>query len=170
MHSGETNPQVRHTARHLEDFIVNNHCQSMLTWALTEVNVHTSAWASTSNSRPNMSAEVERDFCDIYVRGKYAAYKCPQVSGNIEKFKTLELLSSFRDWIFWQLLPSFTLPNWTDLFTQLQTLCNWSPVALGEATTYFMMQCDAQLASLCYMPGWEELVLQACSCGHVQPH
>lgn len=75
----------------------------MLTWALTEVNVHTSVWASVPNSRPNMSVEVERDFCDISVRGKYAAYRCPQVSGNTEKFKTLELLFSFRDWMFCQL-------------------------------------------------------------------
>lgn len=84
------------------------------------------------------------DFCDIYVRGKYAAYKCPQVSGNIEKFKTLELLLSFRDWIFWQLLLSFTLPNWTDPFTQLQRLCNWSPVVLVAVlqlcTVYFWKQ------------------------------
>lgn len=75
----------------------------MLTWALTEVNVHTSVWASTPNSRPNVSSEVERDFCAIFVRGKYAAYKCPQVSGNTEKFKSLELLFSFGDWIFCQL-------------------------------------------------------------------
>lgn len=84
------------------------------------------------------------DFCDIYVRGKYAAYKCPQVSGNIEKFKTLKLLLSFRDWIFWQLLLSFTLPNWTDPFTQLQRLCNWSPVVLVAVlqlcTVYFWKQ------------------------------
>lgn len=102
----------------------------MLTWALTEVNVHPSVWASTPNSRPNMSAEVERDFCDISVRRKYAAYKCPQISGNTEKFKTLELLFSYRDWIFCQLFPHLhcltaliRLPNGKHF--ALVSCCTW---------------------------------------------
>jgi len=52
------------------------------------------------NSRPNVSAEVERDFCDISLREKYAAYKSPHFhifGGNTEKVKPLELIFSFRD-------------------------------------------------------------------------
>lgn len=38
-----------------------------------------------SNSRLNMSQEVERDFCDISARRKCAAYKYAQDSENIIK-------------------------------------------------------------------------------------
>lgn len=123
------------------------------------------------NSRPNMSVEVERDFRDISVRGKYAAYRCPQVSGNTEKFKPLELLFSFRDWMFCQLFPHLHC-----LTTLIQlSSCKYfalvsSPIVLGEAITCSVIRCDAQPGSLCYTLGWEEHVLQAHSRSHVQSH
>lgn len=141
----------------------------MLSWALTEVNVHTSVWASTPNWRPNMSAEVERDFCDISVRRKYAAYKCPLVSGNTEKFKTLELLFNYMDWIFCQLFLHL------HCLTALIWLHNGKHFALVSCCTWgsnhcSVIQCDAQPGALCYTPSWVEPVLRAHSCGHMQQH
>lgn len=62
----------------------------MLTWDLTEGNVHTSVSTSMPNSKPSMSQEVDRDFCDISARKKYTLYKYSQDSGN-----TIKSLSSY---------------------------------------------------------------------------
>lgn len=75
------------------------------------------------DSRPNMSQEVERDFCDISARRKYAAYKYSQDSENTIKSLNSHLVlgTSARSL-------SFTLPNCTYRVIQIQTLiscCTW---------------------------------------------
>lgn len=95
----------------------------MPTWDLTEVNVHTSVSASMPNSRPNMSVEVEKDFCDISARRKYAAYKYSQDSGNTIKSLNFYLVLGTSVSSL-----AFTLPNCTYRVILLRTLiscCTW---------------------------------------------